>query len=346
LSLTPSTNVSALQSPLVDPTTVTWSIGDLFAAAPDNEASLDIEMKVNAEVDVADGTDVVNSAQITAPFVGDIVSESLGIGGANLAVNIFYSDSIDILDGYIYVDTTIIVSNLGVETATNVKLQAQFKNLDVFPYSNAGCQIIPAVGTEEFDSCIFYSIGNLLPGAEVKEIITGKYSFGGSNVFIRHNAWVGSGKVYNFNDADADEPGDFTVLDPNLLNNYSIAGTELFIPGGQGSSSSGGKCFIATAAYGSYMEPEVLLLRQFRDHYLLTNWPGRQLVRAYYATSPPLANVIAQHDSLRAISRAMLAPLIYTIKYPLGALAIFLLLGYLIFRWVRFRKYNDCVVQC
>jgi hypothetical protein len=43
-------------------------------------------------------------------------------------------------------------------------------------------------------------------------------------------------------------------------------------------SSSGSRCFIATAAFGSPMAPEVALLRAFRDSWLLTNSPGRIFV--------------------------------------------------------------------
>lgn len=77
-------------------------------------------------------------------------------------------------------------------------------------------------------------------------------------------------------------------------------------------SSSGGSsgCFIATAAYGSALEPQVVLLRKFRDLRLLTNAPGQAFVRWYYATSPPVAAFIARHDLARLTVRVALLPLL------------------------------------
>jgi subtilisin family serine protease/PKD repeat protein len=72
----------------------------------------------------------------------------------------------------------------------------------------------------------------------------------------------------------------------------------------------GGGCFIATAAYGSHMEPQVELLREFRDRFLLTNSEGKSFVMLYYACSPPLARFIAQHDTLRAMVRFTLLPVV------------------------------------
>jgi archaellum component FlaG (FlaF/FlaG flagellin family) len=73
-------------------------------------------------------------------------------------------------------------------------------------------------------------------------------------------------------------------------------------------SSGEGACFIATAAYGTPMAEEIHILREFRDEYLLTNPLGQALVDFYYRVSPPIADFITEHPSLRPIVRAGLLP--------------------------------------
>jgi len=75
-------------------------------------------------------------------------------------------------------------------------------------------------------------------------------------------------------------------------------------------SEPGSGCFIATAAYGSYMEKHVQILRNFRDTYLITNRLGQAFVSFYYRHSPPVADFIAKHETLRAMVRAGLMPLV------------------------------------
>ncbi|MEJ2655679.1 MAG: fibronectin type III domain-containing protein [Desulfobacterales bacterium] len=69
-------------------------------------------------------------------------------------------------------------------------------------------------------------------------------------------------------------------------------------------------CFIATAAYGSLMERHVRILRNFRDRFLLNNTIGKIFVRLYYTYSPPMAGFIAKHDTLRAMVRLSLLPVV------------------------------------
>jgi len=76
-----------------------------------------------------------------------------------------------------------------------------------------------------------------------------------------------------------------------------------------GGSGSGG-CFIATAAFGSPVEPHVTILRKFRDRFLFSNGIGKRFVRIYYIHSPPLADSIAKHESLKALVRLSLIPVL------------------------------------
>ena len=68
------------------------------------------------------------------------------------------------------------------------------------------------------------------------------------------------------------------------------------------------RCFIATAAYGTPMAEEIGVLREFRDEYLLTNPVGATLVDFYYRVSPPIAQFITEHPSLKPLVRAALLP--------------------------------------
>jgi len=89
------------------------------------------------------------------------------------------------------------------------------------------------------------------------------------------------------------------------------------------------ECFIATAAYGSKFELPVVLLRNFRDQFLLTNAWGKSFVSFYYHNSPPVAAVIAANPALKIMTRLMLAPVVavvFTIFHPAILAAFFILL--------------------
>jgi len=149
---------------------------------------------------------------------------------------------------------------------------------------------------------------------------------------------------------DVPESGYTTYTFGLMLDHMStfVAGT---LSGGGGVGAAGGdSCFIATAAYGSCMEPHVKILRDFRDRFLITNTAGRALVGLYYTYSPPVAGFIAGHDALRAPIRWALLPLVgvawlalhFGLLLPLAIIVFFFMLfctpiGIHRRRWVRER---------
>ena len=81
-------------------------------------------------------------------------------------------------------------------------------------------------------------------------------------------------------------------------------------PGISSIDSEEGGCFIATAAYGSYLNPHVQILRDFRDEFLIPNPLGRKLVHLYYQCAPCIANGMGNYGSLRFLVRQGLLPVI------------------------------------
>lgn len=80
--------------------------------------------------------------------------------------------------------------------------------------------------------------------------------------------------------------------------------------------AAGGGCFIATAAYGSALEPEVQVLRDFRDRWLAPTGPGRAVTALYYRYSPPIAEWIRPSAARRQAVRAVLWPIVVGVGHP------------------------------
>ncbi len=160
----------------------------------------------------------------------------------------------------------------------------------------------------------------------------------------QYDSSSGTINIPNFNYSDIAEVA-FLVCNNSAMDgqtvNFNTDGSPL--PTVQGSASSvvgsSGKsgCFIATAAYGSYLHPKVMLLRQFRDEYLMTNAPGRAFVALYYRLSPPLAHFIARHEVMRAMTRYAITPLVMAVEYK-GATVVLVLSAVLLSLGLRFRR--------
>tara|TARA_A100001015_G_scaffold305315_1_gene397875 strand:- start:4466 stop:5104 length:639 start_codon:yes stop_codon:yes gene_type:complete len=72
----------------------------------------------------------------------------------------------------------------------------------------------------------------------------------------------------------------------------------------QPQSSSG--CYIATMVYKDYNHPKVMVLRNFRDDFLLNYFIGREFVKFYYKYSPSLVELLKDKRSINNIIKKSL----------------------------------------
>ena len=83
------------------------------------------------------------------------------------------------------------------------------------------------------------------------------------------------------------------------------------------------RCIIASAAYGSELAPDVQLLRIFRDSSLQATFAGSAFMGVfnafYYSFSTTVADFITQYPALQAITRALIYPLIATLRFMSAA---------------------------
>ncbi len=139
----------------------------------------------------------------------------------------------------------------------------------------------------------------------------GKINVGGVNhevVFLTQNFAATDGEVL----VQQEEDGE-TVLQPwqngQPVGKPEQPGEEDEREDDEGSGGGGGGCFVATAAYGDALHPDVRALRCWRDKHLVRHAAGRAFIRAYWIIGPRLARVVAHDRASGRVSRALLAPI-------------------------------------
>ncbi len=315
-----------------DPVTGEWSVGDLDAGG---SAVLSIPAVVT---ELQPPACIVNTARSEFPDPLDDNNDEARAAIYQVGVErcVDLSAIVDISVGFFVFPScnserryegAIDIRNAGPDVARNVTI-----SLSQTPMVGANIRFDDAACQQSGTSVC--AVASIASGETLSLNVT-------SELFQNHSAVTQSIDIsVATTDIDYDPTNDLTTVTRTVRDFSNCDGLDIDVSGcflicPEGSSG----CFIATAAYGSPLDPHLDSLRDFRDRFMMTNRPGRALVRFYYRRSPPLADFIADRDWLRAIVRGLLTPIVYTIKYP-GQAAL-LLIGLVSFVLVRRRRHGE-----
>lgn len=200
-------------------------------------------------------------------------------------------------------------------------------------YPNTGTTGVPYYGVRVFYSSVGYS--DLSPKSSYADLLLNNSSGASTTTAASSGSTTTTASTYFLNTKVSGLTNGtkyyFMIANLDAANNLTYFSSPTYLADSQGTtvddhSSTPAqvvgllddqKCFIATAAYGSWMSPEVVSFRQFRNRFLLPYSFGKKIVHFYYDKSPPLAQYIAQHETLRSIARGVLFLPLLVVKLTL-----------------------------
>ena len=177
---------------------------------------------------------------------------------------------------------------------------------------------------------------------EAMDTTAGTVSFDGGTTALTGGTWSKNNTVYTAAYSDLDYTTEYRVtisgFKDGVGNEMETDNSHTFTT----AAANVDECFIATAAFGSKFQPAVVLLRHFRDQYLLTNRIGLAFVKFYYHNSPPIAQFIGKSETLKALVRFLLVPFIsfvYLVYHPLLGVTT-MVFGIIIILYARKRRFH------
>ena len=191
----------------------------------------------------------------------------------------------------------------GVVTSTDMAFMSERVSASRLPWHPNATSCPADMGTPDGGGLFGMGSGPL-SGLDPAYICTDQITPSSSSTRI---SGLVNGQNYHFLVLSVDAYGNAT---PSSLIDGSPQPTEDLWRRYRDAGGGAGGCFIATAAFGSYENRWVWVLRDFRDQVLLEHDSGRSFVEWYYAHSPRAAAWIAAHGWARFITRILLLPLI------------------------------------
>ena len=115
-----------------------------------------------------------------------------------------------------------------------------------------------------------------------------------------------------------DPPDIETEPVPIPVPEIEVENVEVPVPKVKTDDGQGGGCLIATAAYGTELAPQVQMLREIRDHTLLSTTSGAAFMtgfnQLYYSFSPTIADMERDNPLFKETVRTFITPMISTLS--------------------------------